>query len=715
MPEKPTDPTKEATGIDEKSGTVTVGQQIEYTIGYRNHNNAAAAVTVTDKLDKGVKFLFASEGGVYDEATHTVTWKFDKVAPFTTDKVTLKVEVTEAAREPENDETQATVKNSASVAIGNEAAVDTNVVDLPVKPEEPEKPEKKATNLDQTGTKKVGDEIVYTIEYHNHLNTVENITVVDKLDEGVDFVSADNGGAYDAETHTVTWKFDKVAPFKGGTVTLTVAVNENARRITDDETTATVDNAATVEVGNDYTSTSETVKVPVTPDDPTDPTKKADDKALNAFGMVAVGDELPFTVSYVNNLNTVATVTVRDTLEEGLTFVSADNGGTYDEATRTVTWVLKDVAPFTSGSVTVITEVNENAVDAADPTVANSAVVKIGDQPEQTTEPAEVTVYNPDFSVEKKLTNLPAKGYFTAGETAAFDITVKNTGNVPLENVAVEELLDGVTFVQGEGYTIDGRIATIAALPIGEQIVLKAEYTVIEADLGNTDLANRITVRGETPENPDDPDQPHNPEDKGDEEPIPVDECVEITGTKTWNDADNAYGARPDVILVTLLANGEEKIGTRASAETEWKYTFIQQPKHDADGNEVVYSIREEEVPGYDTTYSAEGYDITNTLRRHTLTIRYWIDEVGGEQAFKTFTRDYYYGERYNVVSPAMDGYRADHEVVSGRIEGDLEVDVVYTAILWRLNIRYRRVGDGKTLAPMYTNGNVIIGDAYEV
>ena len=714
-PEKPTDPTKEATGIDEKSGTVTVGQQIEYTIGYRNHNNAAAAVTVTDKLDKGVKFLFASEGGVYDEATHTVTWKFDKVAPFTTDKVTLKVEVTEAAREPENDETQATVKNSASVAIGNEAAVDTNVVDLPVKPEEPEKPEKKATNLDQTGTKKVGDEIVYTIEYHNHLNTVENITVVDKLDEGVDFVSADNGGAYDAETHTVTWKFDKVAPFKGGTVTLTVAVNENARRITDDETTATVDNAATVEVGNDYTSTSETVKVPVTPDDPTDPTKKADDKALNAFGMVAVGDELPFTVSYVNNLNTVATVTVRDTLEEGLTFVSADNGGTYDEATRTVTWVLKDVAPFTSGSVTVITEVNENAVDAADPTVANSAVVKIGDQPEQTTEPAEVTVYNPDFSVEKKLTNLPAKGYFTAGETAAFDITVKNTGNVPLENVAVEELLDGVTFVQGEGYTIDGRIATIAALPIGEQIVLKAEYTVIEADLGNTDLANRITVRGEVPENPDDPDQPHNPEDKGDEEPIPVDECVEITGTKTWNDADNAYGARPDVILVMLLANGEEKIGTRASAETEWKYTFIQQPKHDADGNEVVYSIREEEVPGYDTTYSAEGYDITNTLRRHTLTIRYWIDEVGGEQAFKTFTRDYYYGERYNVVSPAMDGYRADPEVVSGRIEGDLEVDVVYTAILWRLNIRYRRVGDGKTLAPMYTNGNVIIGDAYEV
>lgn len=714
-PEEGVKPTKKAVGIDPAKDTVEIGQKVEYRIGYRNHKNTAVSVRIVDKLDDGVKFISASDGGVYDAAKHTVFWNIAKLAPFSDGEVTLTVEVTEAARKLADGETMATVNNTATVKFDNDPETETNVVDIPVKPNDPKKPEKKAEGLNATDTKKVGDEIVYTITYVNNLNKKAKVVVTDALDEGVDFVEADNGGVYDKASHTVTWTFDSVDPFEGDAVKLTVKVNEKARQIREGETTATVNNTAAVTVDNKTTTISDPVEIPVTPDKPTDPTKKADDKALNSFGKIAVGDQLPFTVSYVNNLNTVATVTVRDTLEEGLTFVSADNGGTYDEATRTVTWVLKDVAPFTSGSVTVITEVNENAVDAADPTVANSAVVKIGDQPEQTTEPAEVTVYNPDFSVEKKLTNLPAKGYFTAGETAAFDITVKNTGNVPLENVAVEELLDGVTFVQGEGYTIDGRIATIAALPIGEQIVLKAEYTVIEADLGNTDLANRITVRGETPENPDDPDQPHNPEDKGDEEPIPVDECVEITGTKTWNDADNAYGARPDVILVMLLANGEEKIGTSASAETEWKYTFIQQPRHDADGNEVVYSIREEEVPGYDTTYSAEGYDITNTLRRHTLTIRYWVDEVGGEQAFKTFTRDYYYGERYNVVSPAMDGYRADHEVVSGRIEGDLEVDVVYTAILWRLNIRYRRVGDGKTLAPMYTNGNVIIGDAYEV
>ena len=428
-----------------------------------------------------------------------------------------------------------------------------------------------------------------------------------------------------------------------------------------------------------------------------------------------MGDQLPFTVSYVNNLNTVATVTVKDTLEEGLTFVSADNGGTYDEATRTVTWVLKDVAPFAKGSVTVITEVNENAVDAADPTVVNSAVVKIGDQPEQTTEPAEVTVYNPDFSVEKKLTNLPAKGYFTAGETATFDITVKNTGNVSLKDVTVSEQLNGATILEDAAYTTDGVSAVIASLPVGEQVVVKAEYTVTEADLGNKDLANIVTAKGTVPTDPDDSDKPHDPEDKGDKEPISTDDFVDVTGTKTWNDGENAYNTRPESITLRLLANGAEKLVAQTNAENGWSYAFNHQPKHDANGDEVVYTVTEDAVAGYDTTYSAEGYDVTNTLRKHTLTIRYWVDEVGGEQAFKTFTRDYYYGERYNVVSPTKDGYRADHEVVSGRIEGDLEVDVVYTAILWRLNIRYRRVGDGKTLAPMYTNGNMIIGDAYEV
>ena len=41
-------------------------------------------------------------------------------------------------------------------------------------------------------------------------------------------------------------------------------------------------------------------------------------------------------------------------------------------------------------------------------------------------------------------------------------------------------------------------------------------------------------------------------------------ETTEITGTKTWNDANNQDGKRPESITVILLANGtENKIGAK--------------------------------------------------------------------------------------------------------------------------------------------------------
>lgn len=203
------------------------------------------------------------------------------------------MEVTEAARELADGETMATVKNTATVKFDNDPETETNVVDIPVKPNDPKKPEKKAEGLNATDTKKVGDEIVYTITYVNNLNKKAKVVVTDALDEGVDFVEADNGGVYDKASHTVTWTFDSVDPFEGDAVKLTVKVNEKARQIKEGETTATVDNTAAVTVDNKTTTISDPVEIPVTPDKPTDPTKKADDKALNSFGKIAVGDSCP--------------------------------------------------------------------------------------------------------------------------------------------------------------------------------------------------------------------------------------------------------------------------------------------------------------------------------------------------------------------------------------------------------------------------------------
>ena len=44
-----------------------------------------------------------------------------------------------------------------------------------------------------------------------------------------------------------------------------------------------------------------------------------------------------------------------------------------------------------------------------------------------------------------------------------------------------------------------------------------------------------------------------------------------MKGSKTWNDADNQDGKRPESITVRLLANGEEKDSQTVTADEKWK------------------------------------------------------------------------------------------------------------------------------------------------
>ncbi|MCQ2230639.1 MAG: glycosyl hydrolase family 8 [Paludibacteraceae bacterium] len=60
-----------------------------------------------------------------------------------------------------------------------------------------------------------GDEITYLLDYRNY-GTVDatDVVIVENVPADFVFVSATNGGVYDAGSHTVTWKIGKVAGFK---------------------------------------------------------------------------------------------------------------------------------------------------------------------------------------------------------------------------------------------------------------------------------------------------------------------------------------------------------------------------------------------------------------------------------------------------------------------------------------------------------------------
>ncbi|MFV8043215.1 Cna B-type domain-containing protein [Streptococcus pluranimalium] len=87
-------------------------------------------------------------------------------------------------------------------------------------------------------------------------------------------------------------------------------------------------------------------------------------------------------------------------------------------------------------------------------------------------------------------------------------------------------------------------------------------------------------------------------------------EVTNITGQKTWDDADNQDGKRPESITVNLLADGQEVAEKTVTAEDDWKYSFEGLPKF-KDRQEIVYTITEDAVANYSVTQ--DGYNLTNS------------------------------------------------------------------------------------------------------
>ncbi len=85
---------------------------------------------------------------------------------------------------------------------------------------------------------------------------------------------------------------------------------------------------------------------------------------------------------------------------------------------------------------------------------------------------------------------------------------------------------------------------------------------------------------------------------------------VDLAGEKTWNDDNDAGGARPDRVTVTLLRDGEPVATRTVTAADGWQYSFGSLPADDGYGNAYTYTLREEPVQGYAALI--RGMDVTN-------------------------------------------------------------------------------------------------------
>ena len=141
-------------------------------------------------------------------------------------------------------------------------------------------------------------------------------------------------------------------------------------------------------------------------------------------------------------------------------------------------------------------------------------------------------------------------------------------------------------------------------------------------------------------------------------------EFIDIPVKKEWNDANNQDGIRPKSITVHLLANGTEVDHATIVPDENgnWSYQFTGLKKLDKNGNEIVYTITEDPVAGYDA--KIEGYKITNTHTPETTLIegsKTWDDDYDRDEMRPTSITIHLYADGAEIQSKTVtkaDGWK---------------------------------------------------------
>ena len=422
--------------IPDKTANITnpnFGDNVTYTVTVTNDGiGDAKDVVVRDVLGEGLKFVSATGEYTWDEDSRTVTWIVDLAKG---ESRTFYVNATVVG--------YGNVTNS--LIVGNKT-ISVNVTVPEIIPD-------KTVGIENPN---FGDNVTYTVKVTNDgIGDAKDVVVRDILGEGLTFVDATGNYSFDEVTRTVTWIVDLA---KGESRTFYVnAIVSGYGNVTN-----------SLVVGNKTAGVNVTVPEII-------PDKTANISNPN------FGDNVNYTVTVTNDgIGDAKDVVVRDVLGEGLKFVSATGNYSFDEVTRTVTWIV-DLAKGESKVFSVIATVSGYG------NVTNSLVV--GNK----TTGVNVTVpeINPDKTVDNEIPNF--------GDNVTYTVTVTNDGIGDANNVVITDVLDkGLKFLNATGnFTYDEKTGTITwtvDLAKGETKTFNVNVTV----LGYGVLPNTVAVGNKT-------------------------------------------------------------------------------------------------------------------------------------------------------------------------------------------------------------------------
>ncbi len=207
--------------------------------------------------------------------------------------------------------------------------------------------------------------------------------------------------------------------------------------------------------------------------------------------------------------------------------------------------------------------------------------------------------------VDEEATPITNDDFVKPGQTIRYTILVKNTSKVKEAITTITDTVpEGTTLVEN---SIDKKVVNVETNAEGK---VTLEWKNVEVKANETKpVSFDVTVNDVTPA------KIRNVATVGETDTPPTenDVYIDLDISKTWDDANNQDGKRPDIITVVLNKTvGDNTTPIKEAtitAKTEWKYTFEDLPKYEGE-TEIKYTITENEVRDYET--KIDGFSITN-------------------------------------------------------------------------------------------------------
>ncbi len=475
-------------------GKAQVGETIAYTFRVENTGNVTVNdITITDPKVTVTGGPVTLAPGASDASTFTATYTLTQAD---LDAGQVNNLATATGKDPKGNPVTDTSENGNPIDPNHPApptCTDCTVTPVPISP---------ALRLTKTGTfrdtngdgkAQVGETIAYTFRVENTGNvTVNDITITDPK------VTVTGGpitlapGASDATTFTATYTLTQADLDAGQVNNLATATGKDPK-------------------GNPVTDTSENGN-PVDPNHPAPPTctdctvtpvpqtgsirltKTGSFKDTNGDGKAQVGETVTYTFKVENTGNvTISDIKITDPK------VSVSGGpialapGASDATTFTATYTLtqadldagqvNNLATATGkdpkGNPVTDTSENGNPVDPnhpAPPTCTDCTVTPVPQ--------------TGAIALVKQVTNTGtgANGAFLLGNTIEYTFTIKNTGNVTLNNLVITDLKISTT-----PFNIAGSL-----LP-GASTSIKKTYVITAADIAARNVTNSAVVTATDP------------------------------------------------------------------------------------------------------------------------------------------------------------------------------------------------------------------------